>query len=114
MTNVTKPGPAMSRAAQRRMTEGLLNDAFYRADASAASERLGDLAREVGMGKIAEITGFRRESLYRSLKANANPSLKTVLFVLKALGLRITIGYPRQAFNGAPDGEENPAMTRRS
>ena len=44
-----------------------------------------------GMGKVAEQAGISRESLYRSLSPKGNPTLKTLLAVLKALDLRLSV-----------------------
>jgi probable addiction module antidote protein len=44
-----------------------------------------------GMGKVAAQAGISRESLYRSLSPNGNPMLKTLLAVLKALDLRLSV-----------------------
>ena len=52
---------------------------------------LGDAARSVGMAKIAERSGLNRESLYKSLKDDAHPRFDTIMRVLKAMGLKLTI-----------------------
>jgi probable addiction module antidote protein len=41
------------------------------------------------MTQVAKETGLSRESLYRALSAEGNPSFATVLKVTKALGLRL-------------------------
>lgn len=46
---------------------------------------------EGGMGAVAAQAGLSRESLYRSLSAKGNPNLKTLLAVLNALGLRLSV-----------------------
>ena len=51
---------------------------------------LGNIARAHGMVQLAKKTGLTREGLYKALSANGNPSLGTVLKVLKALGLKLT------------------------
>jgi len=51
---------------------------------------LGDIARARGMTGVARRAGLGRESLYKSLSANGNPELATVLRVVKALGLELT------------------------
>jgi probable addiction module antidote protein len=38
---------------------------------------------------VAKQSGLSRESLYRALSADGNPSFATVLKVTKALGLRL-------------------------
>ena len=52
---------------------------------------LGDVARAYGMGQLAKETGLTREGLYKALNQNSNPSFGTVLKVLKALGLKLTL-----------------------
>ena len=52
---------------------------------------LGFVARARGMAEIARVTGLSRESLYRALKASGNPEFSTILKVLAALKLRITV-----------------------
>jgi probable addiction module antidote protein len=51
---------------------------------------LGNIARAHGMVQLAKETGLTREGLYKALSAEGNPSLGTVLKVLKALGLKLT------------------------
>jgi probable addiction module antidote protein len=51
---------------------------------------LGDIARARGMVQLAKDTGLTREGLYKALSKDGNPSLGTVLKVLKALGLKFT------------------------
>ena len=42
------------------------------------------------MSKVAETSGVSREMLYRSLSSEGNPTLRTLLAVLPALGVRLT------------------------
>jgi probable addiction module antidote protein len=51
---------------------------------------LGNVARAHGMVKLAKQTGLTREGLYKALSADGNPSLGTVLKVVRALGLKLT------------------------
>ncbi len=44
-----------------------------------------------GMATVAAKAGVQRESLYRALSANGNPTLKTMLAVLQATGLHLSI-----------------------
>ncbi|WP_374232857.1 MULTISPECIES: addiction module antidote protein [unclassified Thiocapsa] len=57
-------------------------------DAAGIARELGDIARAKGM-QVAKDSGLSRESLYRALSAEGNPSFATVLKVAKALGLRL-------------------------
>lgn len=58
-------------------------------DSAGIARALGDIARAKGMAQLARDTGLSRESLYKALSDNGNPSLDTVLRVAKALGLRL-------------------------
>ncbi|MGX7705319.1 addiction module antidote protein [Methylobacterium sp. Gmos1] len=52
---------------------------------------LGDIARAKGMAQVARETGLSRETLYRTLSDEGNPQLKTLMAVLKALGLKLAV-----------------------
>ena len=64
-------------------------EAFKTADAGYIAHALGVVARAKGMAQIAKDTGLSREQLYRSFSANGNPTLKTTLTVMKALGIEL-------------------------
>ena len=44
-----------------------------------------------GLGRVAEQAGISREALYRSLSPKGNPTLKTLLAVLKTVGMRLSV-----------------------
>lgn len=44
-----------------------------------------------GLGAVAAEAGISRESLYRALSPKGNPTLKTLLAVLKTVGLRLSV-----------------------
>ncbi|MCR5029336.1 MAG: putative addiction module antidote protein [Fibrobacter sp.] len=52
---------------------------------------LDDAVRSAGMAKIAKKAGLNRESLYKSLKKDAHPRFDTVMRILKAMGLKLSI-----------------------
>lgn len=58
-------------------------------DAAGIAKALGDIARAKGMGQVAKDAGLSRESLYRALSADGNPSFATVLKVARALGVKL-------------------------
>jgi probable addiction module antidote protein len=64
-------------------------------DAAFIAAALGDIARARGMVQMAKDTGISREGLYKALSADGNPSLATVLKVVKALGLKLTTKVAR-------------------
>jgi probable addiction module antidote protein len=57
-------------------------------DAAGIARALGDIARAKGMTQVARDAGLSRESLYKALGENGNPSFATVLKVARALGVR--------------------------
>lgn len=58
-------------------------------DISGIARALGDIARAKGMSQVAKDAGLSRESLYRALSEDGNPSFATVVKVARALGLRL-------------------------
>lgn len=65
-------------------------DAFETGNAGYIAHALGVVARAKGMTQIARDTGLSREQLYRSFSEAGNPTLKTTLAVMKALGIDLT------------------------
>jgi probable addiction module antidote protein len=65
-------------------------EAFQTNDAGYIAHSLGVVARAKGMAQIAEQTGLSREQLYRSFSSQGNPTLKTTLAVMEALGIKLT------------------------
>jgi probable addiction module antidote protein len=68
-----------------------LRAAFEDGDPSIIAEMIGAVARSKGMSQVAEAAGLSRESLYRALSAQGNPTLDTTMRVLGALGLRLSV-----------------------
>jgi probable addiction module antidote protein len=58
-------------------------------DAAGIARILGDIARAKGMTQVAKDAGLSRESLYKALSADGNPSFATVLKVARALGVKL-------------------------
>lgn len=58
-------------------------------DAAGIARALGNIARAKGMTQVAKDAGLSRESLYRALSAEGNPSFATVLKVARALGVKL-------------------------
>lgn len=65
-------------------------------DAAFVAKALGTIARARGMSRLARDTGLGRESLYKSLSGEGNPSFATILKVTTALGLQLH-AMPAQA-----------------
>lgn len=71
--------------------EAYLVEAFGSGDSAFIADALGIVARAHGMSEVARHSGLGRESLYKALSAQGNPELATILKVLQALGLRLTV-----------------------
>jgi probable addiction module antidote protein len=52
---------------------------------------LRDVARARGMTQLAKDAGLGRESLYKALTAGAKPRYDTLLKLLQALGVKLTV-----------------------
>lgn len=67
-------------------------------DAAEFKAALGAIARSRSMRTIAETAGLGRESLYKALAPDGNPTFDTVLRVMAALDMRLsaTLASPRQ------------------
>lgn len=60
-------------------------------DSAFIAKALGVVARARGMSQLAEETGLGRESLYKALSGEGNPSFDTIFKVSHALGLQINV-----------------------
>jgi probable addiction module antidote protein len=60
-------------------------------DVAFIAKALGNIARAHGMTELANDTGLGRESLYKALSAEGNPSFATILKVTRALGLQLRV-----------------------
>lgn len=74
-----------------------LNAALEDGNPAILQAALGDVAKARGMSAIARQAGLGRESLYKSLSKEGNPSWATVTKVLNALGLQLEIKSPVSA-----------------
>ncbi|MGA9071251.1 MAG: addiction module antidote protein [Terracidiphilus sp.] len=72
-------------------------EAFQTNDSGYIAHALGVVARAKGMAQIAGQTGLSREQLYRSFSEKGNPTLKTTLAVMNALGVQLTAKIPNAA-----------------
>lgn len=70
---------------------GYLEAVFEEDDPEAITEALGVVARSKGMTEIARRAGVGRQSLYKALSPEGRPEFATVLSVIRALGLKLTV-----------------------
>lgn len=63
---------------------------------------LKNVAQARTMSNVAKQAGIQRETLYRSFSEQGNPTFETLLSVLSALGMRISIAPNESAEMSAP------------
>lgn len=74
-----------------------ISDALKTGDAADVATALGTVARARGASGLARATGLSRAALYSSLSPNGNPTLATVLAVLKELGMEMRVELGKRA-----------------
>lgn len=68
-----------------------LDEADLPGGQAALLAALRHIAEAQGMAAVAARAGIPRESLYRALSPNGNPTIKTLLAVLGAAGLHLSV-----------------------
>ena len=68
-----------------------LEAVFEDGDPEMITHALGAVARSKGMSEIARLTGLGRQSLYKALSSEGHPEFATVLKVIRALGLKLSV-----------------------
>ncbi|WP_423681750.1 addiction module antidote protein [Undibacterium sp. WLHG33] len=68
-----------------------LEEADQEGGREALLAALRHVAEAQGMSAVAERAGIPRESLYRALSPSGNPTIKTLLAVLDAAGLKLGV-----------------------
>jgi len=75
-----------------------LNSALEDGEPAVLLEALRNVAQaKGGMGALAKAAGVSRESLYRTLSRRGNPKIETIMALLNALGLKLTINRRKAA-----------------
>jgi probable addiction module antidote protein len=75
-----------------------LNAALEDGEPAVLLEALRNVAQaKGGMGALAKAAGVSRESLYRTLSRRGNPKIDTIMELLRALGLKLTVERKKAA-----------------
>jgi probable addiction module antidote protein len=96
MTLETLPFDAAKYLASPQSQPELIADALRSGDAATIAAALGVVARARGMAEVAREAGVTRASLYKALSETGDPQLTTLLGVMKALGLKLTVAAERR------------------
>ena len=91
MTTMTTPYDVAEHLRTTEEMAAYLEACIEEADGDAAfiAKALGDIARAQGMTQVARESGLSRESLYKALSGEGNPSFSTILKVTAALGIQL-------------------------
>lgn len=87
----TKSWDASEHLNSEEMIFAYINAAFEEGNPALVTAALGDVARARGMTHIAKIAGVSRESLYKALSADGNPEFATIMKVMQALKLHLSV-----------------------
>lgn len=91
MTTKTRPFDPAEFLDTPETVAAYLENAFAGSNAAEIADAIGVVARARGMSELAKTTGLSRESLYRALSREGNPSFDTVIRILAALDLQIEV-----------------------
>ncbi|MCP3727533.1 putative addiction module antidote protein [Paraburkholderia sp. CNPSo 3272] len=73
-----------------------LAQAFKGGDPVEIQAALGDVAKARGMTALARESGVAREALYRALSNKGNAEFATIMKVIGAMGLQLTLTKPEE------------------
>ena len=68
-----------------------LNEVLENGNENDLVKAIGNVAKAIGMTKIAEKAGLSRPSLYKALSDGSKPQFSTIIKVLKAVGGQVTL-----------------------
>ena len=86
-----KPWDTAEFLDSEEMIATYLSVVFEDGDAEEILHALNNVARARGMTELQKQTGLSRSALYKALGEGGNPTLDTLLAILKALGLKISV-----------------------
>ena len=68
----------------------LLAEAFASGDPAMVTSALGIIARARGIAQVSRDTGLSREALYKATGPEGNPTLATLMGIMRATGLTLS------------------------
>ena len=88
---LTRPYDSAEFLKTKQDVAAYLEAVFEDGDPALIAHALGVVARAEDMTEVAKQAGLTRASLYKALSAEGRPEFATVLKVVRALGLKITV-----------------------
>ncbi len=91
MTNIkTSPFDVAEYLTDETLINAYLNEILAEGVPSEFIQALNDVAKAKGMNELAEKTGIRRESLYKTLRSE-KPRFDTMLRIIDGMDLQVTL-----------------------
>ncbi len=87
----TRPWDSAEHLASNEDIAAYLDAVLAENDPALLTYALGVVARARGMTELARQTGLSRASLYKALSAEGRPELATVMKVMDAFGVRMSV-----------------------
>ena len=91
MPTTTRPFDMAEQLRDEQDIAAYLTLVLEECDPGELAHALGVIARARGMTQIAAEAGMGREAPYKALRADASPRFETILKVMHALGLRLSV-----------------------
>lgn len=91
MPTTTRPFDMAEQLRDEQDIAAYLTLVLEEGDPGELAHALGVIARARGMTQIAAEAGMGREALYKALRADASPRFETILKVMHALGVRLSV-----------------------
>lgn len=94
MMNQLKPFDASKYLTDEETISEFLTASLEDENPDVFLRALSEVGKAHGMSQLARDSGMGRESLYKALAPGAKPRYDTVLKLLNALGLKLTVQRP--------------------
>jgi probable addiction module antidote protein len=68
-----------------------ITEAIDENDSEYLKVALGDVVKAYGVGEISEKSGLNRQTIYKMLSEDGDPTHKNLVAILNAIGLELTV-----------------------
>ena len=91
MATKTIPWDPAEHLGDKKAIAAYINAALEDGEPAVITAALGDVARAQGMYEIARTSGLTRASLYKALNGTTKPEFGTIVKMLAAVGVKLTV-----------------------
>ena len=92
MTLKTLPFDAADALDAADEQAAVLTEAFASGEPAIVTAALGMIARARGISQISRETGLSREAVYKATSPEGNPTLATLMGIMRVTGLQFSVG----------------------